>query len=232
MPDRQARNFKIKRWLNFSVWFLLIAGFTIIFGEESWWPSYYTPRFFSVMFFLSAIAIVLPEYIFKTDDECKREAVLFLRSAIAFGLIGNCLGELYLYQLYKLGIPYDKLLHFAVSFFLVAALASFWQIWRKASFKQALIMAVLLVLAGGVFWEFIEFSADFLFKTSEFGLYGQNQFWDTMGDLFSDAAGAGLSSIILLAPNFRKKALNEYCQNSTLNLARAKARFKATNQGI
>jgi len=205
MIDRQALDLRIEKWLNFLIWFFLLAGLILIAGKKSWWPEFYSPKYFSIIFFLSAMVILLPRYIYRSGDERKREAVLFFRFILAIALIGNALGELYLYQLYKYGIQYDKLLHLVSPFLLVMMLTFFWQIWHEASFGRALVVAALLVLAGSLIWEVFEFLSDLIFKTQEFGIYGQYKLADTVGDIIADIVGIGLSSIVLLMSGYRKR---------------------------
>jgi len=215
---------------------LLVAAFTAVglilfFGPKNWWPSFYSPTFFAVVFFVSAIALVLPKYFFKTPDRCKQEAVIFLRSAVAFAVVTNALGELYFYQLYQYGLEYDKLIHFASTFFLVVAFAFFWQIWREASFDQALKLSIALAVSASLLWEGFEFFSDLVFKTAEFGIYGFYKLPDTAKDIVLDFLGIALGIIFLKTPGYRQKSFSQYCRRASLNLARAKARINLTKQG-
>ncbi|MDP2709457.1 MAG: hypothetical protein Q8O93_05475 [bacterium] len=232
MPLSQIRNQKIDGWFSLLALMFAAAGLILLVGRENWWPDFYSPRFFSAIFFISALAVVLPKHFLKTSDDCKREAVIFLRSAVAFALTANALGELYLYQLYKYGLEYDKLIHFASVFFLTVAFTLFWHIWREAPFKQALKLAVILAIAASFLWEGFEFLSDMIFKTREFGIYGQYKLADTAWDLLSDLAGAAMGSAYLLYSDVRKKAGHDYCRRASGKLDRAKARFKVNNQGV
>ena len=203
----------LNKFVRFSFFALIIAGLALLLGNKSWWPSFYTPFFYGWAFLTSAGLIILPKYIFRTKDKCRRETLILLQAAIALALVLNALGELYLYKLYQYGIQYDKFLHFTNSFLLVVVIASFLEIWYELPFKKALGFAALAVIAGSFLWEVIEYSSDLIFKTSEFGVYGQYMFSDTLFDLLSDGLGVILSSVFLLAPEKRQARISEYCHS-------------------
>jgi hypothetical protein len=130
--------------------------------------------------------------------------------AIAFML--NALGELGLYQLYKYGFQYDKVIHFISSFLFVLVLASIIEMWNKVSIERALRISVILVLIGSILWEFFEFFSDLVFKTSEFGIYGKYKVSDTMFDIIFDIIGIFIGIYFMSIPKLSKKIIDEYCR--------------------
>ncbi|NTU99067.1 hypothetical protein HGA64_03620 [Candidatus Falkowbacteria bacterium] len=176
---------------------LSLAGALLLLGPVAWFPSYYSPHFFGFAFLLSALLIYLSKKVFDSDDERKKRSALQLRYVIMLALSLNALGELYLYQLYRFGFQYDKLIHAANSLLFVVALTSFGEVWFSWSVKKSLTVAIIIVISCGFGWEFIEFFSDLLFGTKEFGLYGQVKFTDTALDLISNFLGIILAGAFI-----------------------------------
>lgn len=192
-----SKNKRIIIFTQAAAYGLIFIALILIFGRKSWWPSYYSPIYFGLTFLASAFLIIFSQYIFKSPDSRRQEAIIFLRFVLALALIFNALGELYFYQLYKYGIQYDKLIHFTSSFLFVAALTFFYEKWYNLNLNQALKKAVIIVIISGLLWEIFEFSSDFFFKTSEFGVYGQLKTIDTTFDILSDLLGITVGSIFI-----------------------------------
>lgn len=205
------KKIKIEKFINPAVYFLIICGLILLLGKKTWWPSFYDPIFLGFAFLISAALIVLPKLIFRTDNFCKQQAVILLRFAFSVALILNALGELYLYELYKHGFQYDKLIHFFNCFLLMVVLTSFLETWYNFSFKKALTISIVLVLAGSIVWEVLEFTSDVFLKTTEFGIYGQYKTVDTIFDVLFDILGIIASSYFLQSPKLSKKIIDEYC---------------------
>jgi len=206
-----SKRIKIGKIINLSIYFLIIAGLILLFGNKRWWPNFYTPIYFSITFLSSVIIIILPKFIFRTNDQCRKDSVILLQFVIAIALILNALGELGFYQLYKYGFQYDKVIHFTSSFLFVVVLTSFIEMWNNISLKRALRIGIILVLLGSILWEFFEFSSDLIFKTSEFGIYGQNKISDTIFDIIFDMIGMVTSIYFISSPKLSKKIVDEYC---------------------
>jgi hypothetical protein len=194
---------------NYSMVFLITAGLMFHFGEKSWWPNFYQPVFYSIIFPFCAFLIYLPKLIFKNDSENKRTKVVLLQFAIAVALMLNALGELYFYQLYKYGIQYDKIIHFSNSLLFVVISTFFIEAWFNLSYKKALGASVILVLASSILWEVFEFSSDLFFKTVQFGVYGQDKTTDTIFDIISDVSGVLFSSYFLLNYKYNENLIKK-----------------------
>ncbi len=212
-----VRLIKFRSLINPVIIFLLVAAVILIFGKPVWWPSFYHPVYYGASFLASIFLIMLPEYIFRTEDACRRESVVLLRTAIAITFLLNALGELYFYQLSEYGIQYDKIIHFFNAFSFVIVLTSFLRSLRNLSIRKALLISLGLVTLGSFLWELYEFSVDTVFKTAEFGANGKNKFGDTFFDIVSDFAGVALSYFILSSPVWSKKIINEVCHWSLLS---------------
>jgi hypothetical protein len=188
----------------------------LFFGKSSWWPSFYHPGYFSIVFLSSAFFIILPKYIFKPRNECQQESIILLRTIMAIAFLLNALGELYFYQLYKHGFQYDKVIHLVIPILFVFGLTSFFVAWKNFTIKKALKISMAIVLVGSFLWEFFEYLSDLIFKTSVFGVYGQYKFSDTAYDLICDLLGVIFSSIILSIPRASSKIINDYCRRPLL----------------
>ncbi len=207
------KKLKLENFINPAIYFLLILSAVFFLGKRGWWPNFYAPVFFSWAFLISAVLIILPRIIFKGGDKCQRQTMVLLRAVLALALILNALGEIYLYQLYKYGIQYDKIIHFADCFLFIIVLTSFIISWYNLPLKKSLIISALIVLGSSLLWEAVEFTSDLFFKTAEFGIYGQYKVIDTIFDILSDIAGIVAGGLILLRPKLSGKIIDKYCHS-------------------
>ncbi len=191
----------IKKISKIIAFIFVIAGLVFILGKRVWFPEFYRPQFMGTIAFISAFLIVLPNLIFKfPDDPLKQKTLNFFQNVLVVSLLLNGLGGLGLFQLYKIGFEYDKLLHLIVPFLSVMALSRFGFDWYKWSFKKSIIISAILVVFGGFLWELFEFFGDRFFKTEMLGYYGkfiaEDTVWDLIINLFGVASGA-LSSVFI-----------------------------------
>jgi hypothetical protein len=207
----EKRN-KFEFIINFSVCFLLLGSLVLFFGNRNWWPGYYAPSYFSITFFSSAVIIILPKILFRAKDRCKKDSVILFQSVLSIALMLNATGELGLYQLYKYGFQYDKVIHLTSSLLFVLALTSIIELWNNSTLKKALRLTIILVLLGSILWEFFEFFSDLIFKTSEFGIYGKYKLSDTIFDVIFDMIGIVSGIYIMSTPKLSKKIISEYCR--------------------
>jgi hypothetical protein len=167
------------------------------------------------MALVSAGMIVLSKYIFRSNEKCKQDSILFVQLALAVSILLNLLGYVYLYQLYKKGFQYDKLLHFINPSYFVIALAYFLEVWQKLSIKKAALRAALIVIVGSVLWEVFEFLSDYFFHTTAFGINGQYVYFDTSFDLLFDYLGVYAGFRLISSREVYNIVASEYCQNET-----------------
>lgn len=200
---------KLQKIIDISICFLIAAGVFLLLGKNSWWPSYYSPHYFGVFFFVSSFLIILAKLVLSTKDEKRNQAAIIFQTSIVSALVLNALGELYLYQLYRYGFQYDKVLHFANALIFVISVEILGEYWYGLKFRYSLPLAVFFVIAFSFIWEISEYTVDLTFKTSEFGIYGQYKFLDTFFDLAMDFAGMTLGVFALAFSDVRSRWLKQ-----------------------
>ncbi len=122
-----------KKFIGLIVIIFVLAGFIFLVGKKEWFPKWYRPFFIGSVSFLSAFLI------FSSIEPQKQKTLLKVKATIALSLSLNGLGGLGLFQLYKVGIPYDKILHFFIPLIVVLVLVPFIKIWYRTSFNSAVI---------------------------------------------------------------------------------------------
>lgn len=180
-------NYNMKKFVKFSIIYFLISGFIFLIGKQEWFPDFYNPIFVGVMSFISALLIALPALLGKYFFIKDRSLTEHFQAITAFTLILSSFGTLGLFQLYKVGFQYDKLVHFIVPFlFTIEAIKIF---NSKNGFIAKLIIAGLTIMMAGVAWELLEFLSDMIFKTKTWGIYGMNKWSDTKIDIVFNTFG-------------------------------------------
>ena len=155
----------MKLFPNLAITFFVLSGIVLLVTPQAWWPSYYDLPYMGWAALVCAVAIALVPTHFKTPL-----AVMFLL---------NASGDLGLYQLYKHGFEYDKLIHFVTPLIATLALARMWGMKRAA----------LIVVACAITWELFEFLVDQYFKTRIFGVYHLFILRDTIMDIVFNMMG-------------------------------------------
>jgi hypothetical protein len=216
MLSRQKQRKLIDKMVFFSVVFLSTAGLMFLSLPVNIWPKFYNPGFFGFTSIVSAVSIILLNKIFRAGDNCQRDAVMFLRLSITIAIMLNLFGELYLYQLYRYGFQYDKVLHFISPILILVSLVSLGQAIYHSPKAILIRNSVMIVLIGSVLWEVMEFVSDIIFKTTEFGIYGQQKFTDTSFDILFDVIGVVTAVILLKNEFFYKIIVEEYCQGKKI----------------
>ena len=187
-----------KKFINLSVIVFIVGGFILLLGKQDWFPEFYNPDFMGIMSFISALLIFLPRIFFKKNNE----SIINFQFAISLGLALNGFGAIGLFKLYEYGIPYDKIVHFFVSFVLIIGLSNFLMNDGKSYFKKPLVVSFLAIIFLGFFWEIMEILFDAIFETQTFGVYGQDVIRDTFFDIVNNFLGA-ISGMLIL--NFKRK---------------------------
>ncbi len=202
----------MKRTNKFIAAVFIIAGLILIFGKREWFPEFYRPQFMGIIAFVSALLIILPRFIFSarggsafsgkpsSEELNKQKSLNIFQAVLVAGLVLNSLGALGLFQFYKIGFEYDKLIHFVVPFLSVIAFSRFGLDWYGWSFGKSIILAAVLVILGGFLWELFEFFGDRLFKTEMSGYYGKFIIKDTVWDLAMNLFGVigGILSFVFI----------------------------------
>lgn len=194
-----------KYFLHFASLLLVLMGCILLFSPKAWFPNFYSPIFMGIVALISPVLIYLPKFILKKSNPKKRKLILEMRSVIAFALLINFGGELGLFQLYKIGFEYDKFFHFLVSMMLAFILGESLKEWEHFSLRKRMLVVFLVAFGSGLVWEFFEASSDFLFKTQEWGVYGEHLALDTLKDIGFNTLGALAGIVIFMIPKGQDK---------------------------
>jgi hypothetical protein len=189
-----------KTFLKFSSTLLVLIGLFLLVAPSEWFPDFYNPIFMGVLALISPILIYLPRFILTRSTPQKRKLILDMRSIIAFALLVNFAGELGLFQLYRYGFEYDKFAHFIVCMAFAFILGESLREWEHLHAKKLVVIVFLVVFASGVVWEGLEASSDFLFKTQEWGVYGEHLVLDSYKDLVFNSLGAIAGIVVFKIP--------------------------------
>ncbi|MEK7583530.1 MAG: hypothetical protein AAB483_03985 [Patescibacteria group bacterium] len=165
---------------KFAIGFFIVAGVTLLVTPHAWWPKYYDVTYMGIAALVCAVAIW--------------RVPARLKTPLAIILLLNASGDLGLYQLYKYGFEYDKVIHLASPLIATLALARFWNLRR----------AVIIVLVCGIAWELFEFLVDRYFKTRIFGVYHLFIWRDTILDMVLDGMGVAIAYLFLRLKSSRK----------------------------
>lgn len=207
-----------KNFLKSSSILLIIIGLILLFAPKDWFPNFYSPIFMGIVAIVSPILIYLPRFILTRSNPQKRKLILEMRSVIAFALLVNFAGELGLFQLYKYGFEYDKFAHFIVCMTFAFILGESLREWEHLHAKKLIFIVFLIVVSSGILWEIFEASSDYLFKTQEWGVYGNHLALDTYKDMFFNTLGAIAGIIIFKIPKgHRKENIISAVSSKTLN---------------
>lgn len=196
-------------FVRFSVLTFALAGIILLSLDPESLPQFYAPRAMGTLSFMYAFFIILPALIYRLPNgiakpslEKRKLALINLQTAIAVSMFFDGAGGLGLYELHKVGIPYDKIAHFAVTAILIIALANFVMEWYAINITKAVVVSALVVMSGGILWEVSEFLSDAFLGTKRFGIRGENVLSDTAMDLVMDALGiAGASFLVIKKHN-------------------------------
>lgn len=183
-------------FLKITTCALVVIGLFMLCGYRSWFPDFYHPLYFGTLALFSPLLIYLPPLFLKGETAHRKNAIRNIQVIIAFSLLTNLAGQLGLYQLYKFGFEYDKLAHFVVCMLFACILVVVLTEWTNLPLGKVILLTLVIIFCSGVIWEIIEASADFLFGTQEWGVYGEYVVSDTSRDTLFNMLGA-LSGVLL-----------------------------------
>ncbi len=191
----------MKWFVSGSIYFLIVTGVALLVLPVNWFPVYYDVRYMGGSMLGWVIGIkVLPTFfeasvIFPHAALYNQAASLF-QFLLAFALMGDALGSLGFYELYTIGIPYDKVLHFFTPLLSVIVLSFILHVRLKMKWYQAALFAFFLLVVCGVDWEFFEYLADQWFHTHLLGVFSSNIYSDTKFDLVFDLIGSASGALL------------------------------------
>jgi hypothetical protein len=187
-------------FVEFSIVLFLCAGIILLVLPVSWFPTFYDVRYMGYAALTYVVLVTFLPRLFRVSENesdvgRKKYAVDLFQFALAFTFISNAVGDLGLYQLYKIGFEFDKLLHFITPFLGVILISMFLNQWWEVMPKYSIVIALGFIIFCSVAWEIYEYLADVILKTHISGVYGLNISVDTKFDLFYDAFGAALGAL-------------------------------------
>ena len=179
----------------------------------NWFPSFYDVRYMGLAAIVSVAAIVILPWILAVltdaaDDKNKKQAINLFQFLLTISIMLNALGDLGLYQLYKIGFQYDKLVHFSSSLLGIFIGAIVLYKLFEIRLSYAAVFALITVIICGIGWEVFERISDFLFKTHVAGVYASDISNDTKFDLLFDEIGAVSGVILVYCTNIRKRFIH------------------------
>lgn len=172
-----------------SIILFLAGGIVLTFGPQEWFPGFYNPSYMGVMAFLNAFILISLSWFFPVRDTRQKIAFMRTRTIFVVALLLNAAGALGLYKLYRIGIPYDKFLHFLIPLLLTIALVHLRVGWRHSSLPAALSWSLIVVFTSGIGWEFWESFSDWIFGTQSWGIYQEYIVTDTAFDILMNTLG-------------------------------------------
>jgi hypothetical protein len=214
MPLIISKNRAARIFIIISIWGLLICGVVLLTFPADWFPSFYDVRFFGwAAIFNVAVILLLPRaFLVKEnvpDAERKNEGASLFQLFAVIMLLSNAAGDLGLYQLYKVGFEFDKLLHFGNS--LMSAFVAPIILNKRfgINLSRAAIVSFFAVIASGLVWEAYEYGVDFIWKTHISGIYGSYVKEDTIRDLIFNSAGAVIGALFayLIDPKLKNEGV-------------------------
>lgn len=188
----------MNKFIKLTVVIYVLMGVILILVPQNWFPDFYKPNFMAILAFVSAFLIVLPGFIFKSENARKKHSLEKIQIILAIGLLINGLGGLGLYKLYLIGFQYDKLTHFITPLIFSVGLAYFLEAWFGLTLKKALVFSVAMVIFGSFLWEFLEWFSDYFFDTELLGGGTGQILRDTLFDLMANAVGIFVGVFYLL----------------------------------
>lgn len=147
---------------------------------------------------ISVGVVFLFGHLFRTQDKKQNNVVEQCQIAIAASIGMNGLGGLGLYKLYRIGIPYDKVMHFIVPVILLVFGVYFLIHRFNKTKKYAIIFMIIGIFVGSLLWEGVEVVQDRLFGTKTAGVYGEDYVNDTVLDIVSAVVGLGVGTLLVL----------------------------------
>lgn len=185
-------------FLRYSGGAYTAVGLALLLFPKGWFPSFYDPVFMGSVALASPFLAYLPKISVRADTPEKKRTVMKIRTMIMVSLILGGMGELGLYQLYRIEFEYDKLAHFTISMFLTFICAESLMTWRHYSFRKVPWLVALAVLIAGILWEGVEAASDTIFGTEVWGIYGSFILRDTLWDIYFNTFGILAGMIALL----------------------------------
>src|SRR3989339_183428 len=198
----------MRKFVKFSIIFLLASGIFLLISPIRWFPEFYDVRYMGIAAFICAAAIFFLPKIFLVPAgapgaEKKNKSADLFQVGLSLAIINNALGDMGLYQLYKVGFEYDKFIHLTTSFLAILIIATVLEGRFEVRVFYSILVALIIVVFAGLFWELFEYLSDTVLKTHIYGVYGVNINSDTQFDILSNVVGS-LAGVLVLF--FKKRS--------------------------
>ena len=155
-----------------AIVFFIFSAALLLFTDKTIWPDSFDLPYMGYAALACALTIFLSPVRYKNP--------------LALVLLFNASGDIGLYELYKYGFEYDKIIHFISP--MIATLA----FSRTFGIRKAIVIVGALVIG----WELFEYFSDALIKTHLFGIYGYQILRDTILDLVMNTLGIVMAVLI------------------------------------
>ena len=189
----------VKNIVNVIFWtFIIVGAYLLLFAQE---PDWQYPRFQAAISFLSALFITLPFIVYRQTSlrHFYQKHFVSISEVLVTALLSlNALGALYFFNV---SLEYDSLIHFInlilgtlLIFFVVGA-------FLKSHTVHLRIILFFIATAGAFFLgignEWWEHFSDAHFGTHSWGQVGQDPWYDTKNDIFSNTAGICVAAFLI-----------------------------------
>ena len=181
-----------------------LEALLIFMGRSEFISGVYNTYVVASVMLIGTIILLAPTYLFQSTDENKQKVVYNFQRIIASGLLLEAAGRLGLFQLYKVGFQYDKMIHFLVPAGLVFGIAYLAHIYFNQGIYTSILTGVGMVLIAGIVWEGFEQAADFFFQANTSGINGHFTYIDTVYDLITNTLGITAGALFFWLSAHRK----------------------------
>lgn len=189
---------------------LALAGVVLLFAPVSWFPSFYDVRYMGFAALVGpAVVFLLSKWLrVSTEDpraEEKNRAVDLLQFWMSLVILVNALGDLGLYQLYRIGFEFDKVVHFSVALMTMVVVPRILILRFRIRTFQAYAITFGIAFVGSFVWELYELFMDWMWHTRLLGVNGLDVPRDTAWDIVYDMAGILTGLFFALRHGSKKK---------------------------
>lgn len=197
-------------FVKITLFAFLLIGCVLLFLPISFFPDFYDVRYMGFAALTNALLIYgLPELLrvapSTPNATIKNEGVSLFQNLLTMILFLNALGDLGLYQLYKVGFEFDKLVHLLIPLASTLILPQFFQKRFGMKRSKSIFLAIFLSLFFVAFWEVFEYLSDTFFETHIYGVYGTDIRRDTFFDIIYGIVGSVFALLLhMFWPQMKK----------------------------
>lgn len=185
----------MKRFVTVSLILLTISGFIFLLAPREFFPSFYDIHYMGWAALAGVLGIILLPQALRVSPQApqaaqKNRAADLFQYLLLYAVLFNAAGDLGLYELYKVGFEFDKVLHFFTPLMSVFLVSQIVQGRFAVSISKAGYIAFGLTILCMSMWELYEYVADIFLQTHLYGNYGSDVYNDTKFDLLFGLLGS------------------------------------------